>query len=310
MRNTFAQTLTEIAARDPRVWLITGDIGFSVLEPFAQAFPDRFINAGVAEQNMMGVASGIARGGDNTVFVYSIANFPTLRCLEQIRNDVCYHKANVKVVAVGAGTAYGPNGYTHHGIEDLGILQTLPNLSLWTPADPVETRLATEAIASTPGPAYLRLEKSGEPTIHTTPPLDYKAGHALRTREGSDVTFLCLGGVTYAAGLAADELAQAGIRARVLSMATFHPLDEEAILDAARATRHLVCVEEHRTPAPLLSAVAILLMQSGLGGECKIVGANLGVGVADVALTQAAHRAKCGLDVQGLIHTARKLVSM
>src|SRR5262249_13809462 len=142
MRAAFIKTLYELAERDERVWLLTGDLGFTVLEDFARRFPERYLNVGVAEQNMTGVAAGLARCG-KVVFTYSIANFPTLRCLEQIRNDVCYHEANVKVVSVGGGFAYGAAGYTHHGVEDLGALRLLPGMTVVAPGDPVETRLAT-----------------------------------------------------------------------------------------------------------------------------------------------------------------------
>ena len=147
MRTAFIDTLCQLAAEDERIWLLTGDLGYSVLERFATRFPERYVNVGVAEQNMVGVAAGLARCG-KMPWVYSIANFPTFRCLEQIRNDVCYHNGNVKVVAVGAGFAYGPHGYTHHGLEDVAILRALPNMTVVAPADPVETRLATIAIAN------------------------------------------------------------------------------------------------------------------------------------------------------------------
>jgi transketolase len=161
MRTTFIQTLCEIAERDERVWLLTADLGYSVLEPFAERFPSRFLNVGVAEQNMIGVAAGLAHSG-KMPFVYSIANFPTLRCFEQIRNDVCYHEANVKIVAVGGGFAYGAQGYTHHGVEDLGVMRLLPNMIVVAPGDPVETRGATLAMAAHRGPCYLRLGKARE----------------------------------------------------------------------------------------------------------------------------------------------------
>ena len=145
MRTAFIDTLCELAERDPRIWLLTADLGYSVLERFAARFPHRYINVGVAEQNLTGIAAGLARCG-KIVFTYSIANFPTLRCLEQIRNDVCYHQANVKIVAVGGGFAYGTLGYTHHGLEDLGIMRTLPHMTVIAPGDPTETRLATSAV--------------------------------------------------------------------------------------------------------------------------------------------------------------------
>src|SRR5689334_14978381 len=146
MRTSFIEALCEVAEQNDRVWLLTADLGYSVLERFASRFPRRYMNVGVAEQNLIGVAAGLARCG-KIPFVYSIANFPTLRCLEQIRNDVCYHHGNVKVVAVGGGFSYGAQGYTHHGIEDLSIMRSLPGMTVVAPADPTEARLATSALA-------------------------------------------------------------------------------------------------------------------------------------------------------------------
>src|SRR5712691_10038528 len=166
MRPAFFRALPELAAADERVNLVVGDLGFGVVEPFVERFPARFFNAGVAEQNMTGIAAGLALSG-KTVFTYSIANFPTLRCLEQIRNDVCYHNANVKVVAVGGGFAYGALGMTHHATEDLAIMRALPGMVVVAPGDPLETELATRAIVSHSGPCYLRLGRAGEPKVHS-----------------------------------------------------------------------------------------------------------------------------------------------
>ncbi|MCE9559061.1 MAG: transketolase, partial [Armatimonadetes bacterium] len=206
MRTSFMQTLTQFAERDDRIWLLTGDLGYSVLEPFAQRFPERYINVGVAEQNMTGIAAGLALSG-KVVFTYSIANFPTLRCLEQIRNDVCHHNANVKVVAVGGGFAYGSQGYTHHGVEDLGIMRMLPGLTVMVPGDPAEAKAATRAAVETAGPCYLRLGKGGEPAVHAEPPV-FTVGRALLARHGRDVTILSCGAMLAAAVAAADQLAE------------------------------------------------------------------------------------------------------
>jgi transketolase len=261
MRTTFLETLSELAERDARIWLVTGDLGYSVLEPFAARFPDRYLNVGVAEQNMTGVAAGLARCG-KIPFTYSIANFPTLRCLEQIRNDVCYHEADVKVVAVGGGLAYGPQGYTHHGLEDLGIMRMMPGMTVVAPADPVETRLATRAIAAHPGPCYLRLGKAKEPVVHTSEP-DFRLGRAIPVRPGRDVTLISTGGLLKAAVEAAGRLAAEGIDAAVLSMPTLKPLDAEAILRAASATGHILTLEEHSITGGLGSAVAEVLAEAG-----------------------------------------------
>ncbi len=263
MRTAFIEALCELAARDPRVWLITGDLGFSVLERFAQQFPDRFVNAGVAEQNMTGVAAGLALS-DCVVFTYSIANFPTLRCLEQIRNDVCYHRANVKIVAVGGGFTYASSGYTHHGLEDLSILSSLPEMTVVAPGDPHEARLATAAIAQREGPCYLRLGKAGEPVVHAAPP-PFELGRAIRVREGDDATLISTGGMLKQAVDAREALLAQGIRARVLSMHTVKPLDELAILEAARETEAIVTLEEHNCHGGLGSAVADVLATAGTG---------------------------------------------
>lgn len=261
MRTTFIEALMEVAARDSRVWLVCGDLGFSVLEPFAAAFPDRFLNAGVAEQNMTGIAAGLALSG-KIVFTYSIANFPVMRCLEQIRNDVCYHNLNVKVVAVGGGFAYGSAGYTHHGVEDLAVLRAFPNLKVAAPADPVETRFLTHAAASLPGPFYLRLGKAREPVLHA-PDTPMEFGKAIAVRTGRRGTLIAVGSVLGEALRAADLLAARGIDAAVLSMPTIVPFDENAVLRAARDTGRIVTVEEHG-PGGLASAVAEVIAGSDL----------------------------------------------
>lgn len=165
MRNSFISSLCEIASENDKVSLIVGDLGYGVVEPFAEAFPDRFFNAGVAEQNMMGFAAGMASEGYH-VFVYSIANFPIFRCAEQIRNDVDYHNLPVTIVSVGGGLAYGNLGYSHHAVQDYAFMRTLPNMRICAPGDPNEVRKCLDYISSSPGPSYLRLGKAGE-SIYT-----------------------------------------------------------------------------------------------------------------------------------------------
>lgn len=169
MRTAFIQELIDQARLNPSIFLIVGDLGYSVVEPFAKEFPDRFLNAGVAEQNMTGVAAGLASEGHH-VFTYSIANFPTLRCLEQIRNDICYHGLPVTIVSVGAGMAYGNLGYSHHAVQDAAILRTMPGITVLSPADPGETRSCVRWLVSNPSPSYLRIGKAGEPDLYPAPP--------------------------------------------------------------------------------------------------------------------------------------------
>src|SRR5262249_28700945 len=222
---------------------VTAVLGYSVLERFLERFPERYVNVGVAEQNLIGVAAGLARCG-KIPFVYSIANFPTLRCYEQIRNDVCYHQANVKVVAVGGGLAYGAQGYTHHGVEDVAVLRALPGMTVVAPGDPIETRLATEAIAAHLGPCYLRLGKAKEPVVHASVPA-FRLGKAIPMRAGSDATLISSGAMLQETVQAAETLAGRGYSVAVLSMPTVKPLDHEAVVQAARKTRVIVTVEEH-----------------------------------------------------------------
>ena len=260
MRNAFCEALYELARNDDRIVLITGDLGYRVLEPWMDNLPDQFVNAGVAEQNMTGVAAGFAMQG-KIVFTYSIANFPTLRCLEQIRNDACYHKANVKVVAIGGGFAYGSMGATHHATEDLGVMRCIPGLTVVAPGDPVETRAATRAIVEHDGPCYLRLGKAGEPVVHTAP-IEFQLGKAIQLRDGTDATIISTGGMLRLAKAVGDRLAGEGVMTRVLSMHTLKPLDTDAVLRAAKETRAVVTLEEHSVIGGLGSAVAEVLAEA------------------------------------------------
>jgi len=275
MRGAFIDALMELAATDERVWLLTGDLGFSVLEPFRERFPDRFVNAGVAEQNMTGVAAGLALSG-KIAFTYSIANFPTLRCLEHVRNDVCYHDLAVKIVSVGGGTVYGSLGYTHHAVEDLAIMRTLPNITVIAPGDPVEVRLAVRALAARPGPAYLRLGRASETVVHPREPA-FEIGVPIVVREGEDAVVVSTGGMLVPVVQAADLLAAEGIRIRVVSLHTLKPLDAGALARAVAGPRHVFCVAEHveagglgeMVAAPLadLLASGVTLHDLHLGSE-------------------------------------------
>ncbi len=304
MRTTFIHTLIDYARANERIWLLVGDLGYSVVEPFREEFPDRFINVGVAEQNMTGIASGLAISG-KVVFTYSIANFPTLRCLEQIRNDVCYHRANVKIVAVGGGFAYGAQGMTHHATEDLAIMRALPNMIVIAPGDPVETALATRAVAKWPGPCYMRLGKAQEPVVHKTSP-DFQIGKAIVVREGGDVTLITTGGILFNTVQAAERLAQQGIQSRLLSMHTLKPLDTEVVLAAARQTKAIITVEEHSLIGGLGSAVAEVLAE--LSDSCI---AFRRIGIKDEFCQQVGSqeylRGIYGLSVDSIIEVVRSL---
>lgn len=184
MRNAFIEELVALAEAHDRIALVVGDLGYGAVEPFADRFPDRFINAGIAEQNMTGLAAGMASEGYH-VFTYSIANFPTFRCAEQIRNDVDYHGLAVTVVAVGGGVAYGALGYSHHAVQDYALIRTMPGMMIAAPGDPMEVRACMRYLVEHPGPSYLRLGKAGEPTFHDAPPI-VAPGRWVPVRTGED----------------------------------------------------------------------------------------------------------------------------
>ena len=271
MRNAFVKTLTEQAEKDPRVTLIVGDLGFGVVADFAERFPNQFLNIGVAEQNMTGVAAGMAMAG-RIVFTYSIANFPTIRCLEQIRNDVCYHKLNVVVVSVGGGFTYGALGMTHHATEDLAIMRALPDMTVFAPGDPLEADAATRSAASGMGPVYLRLGRAGEPVVHEQAPIPWEVGRAILTREGTDGTLISTGGMLATAVEVANRLSESGQQVRVLSMPTLKPFDSEAVIQAAQETEFVVTLEEHTVLGGLGSAVAEVLAENRSGVLFRRIG--------------------------------------
>lgn len=257
MRTAFIEELIRQARTNPRLFLVVGDLGFSVVEPFAEEFPSRFLNAGVAEQNMTAVAAGLAAEGWQ-VFTYSIANFPTLRCLEQIRNDVCHHRLPVTVVAVGAGLAYGNMGYSHHGVQDIAVLRSLPHLTLLSPADPGEATEAVRWLASHPGPSYLRLGKAGEARLHEVTGL---ASGPLRVLAGSPdepVALVATGSVLGVALEAARHLEQrVGRRPTVFSCPWLKPVTQ-AFFHPLWRHRHLVTLEEHVAEGGLGELLAAL----------------------------------------------------
>lgn len=260
MRDAFIKRLTELAERDPRVMLITGDLGFGVLDDFARRFPRQFLNAGVAEQNMTGLATGLALEG-HIVYTYSIANFVFMRCLEQIRNDAAYHNCNVNVVAVGAGFSYGALGISHHATEDLAIMRSLPGLTVVSPGDDWEASEATEAVARTDGTTYLRLDRVGAGSTGQAGE-QFALGKAREIRRGTDATLIATGGILTEALQACDALAQQGIHCRVLSVHTLKPFDEETVIQAAQETNGIVTVEEHTVLGGLGSTVAEALLEN------------------------------------------------
>lgn len=259
MRDTFVKTLVELAKEDKNIELITGDLGFGVLKPFWEQCPDQFTNAGIAEQNMTSMAAGMALEGKN-VFTYSIGNFPTLRCLEQIRNDCAYHKANVTVVCIGGGFVYGSLGMSHQATEDLAILRALPDVVVMAPADLVEAEECTKALAKYQGTAYLRLGRGGEKRIHEKIE-NFQIGKAIRVHDGKRVAIFSTGAIFEEVTAAYDELKKQGYNPAVYTFPTVKPVDIETIKRISSDFELIVTVEEHNIVAGFGSAVAEVMAE-------------------------------------------------
>lgn len=259
MRDTFVRTLVELAKEDKNIELVTGDLGFGVLKPYWEQVPDQFTNAGIAEQNMTGVAAGMALEG-KTVFTYSIGNFPTLRCLEQIRNDCAYHNANVKVVCIGGGFVYGSLGMSHHAMEDIAVLRTLPDVVVMAPGDLVEAEECTRALAKYKGTAYLRLGRGGEKRIHDK--IDnFCIGKAIKVKDGKRVAIFSTGAIFEEIQGAYDILAEQGIEPAVYTFPTVKPIDREVIEECSREFELVVTCEEHNVIGGFGGAVAEIMAE-------------------------------------------------
>jgi transketolase len=255
MRNAFADELTKLGNEDHRVVMLSGDIGNRLFDKFRAAHPERFFNCGVAEQNMMGVAAGMAMSGLRPV-VYTITPFATTRCLEQIRTDVCYHEAPVTIVAVGAGLAYSGLGPTHHACEDISLLRSLPNMVVVCPGDAWEVRAAIRAALKQDRPVYIRIGKKGEPTVHQGVPSDFAIGKVLMVGDGEDVCLLSTGNMLPEAMEAAHHLKSKKISARVVSCHTVKPLDGGCLDEAFSRFKLVATIEEHSLIGGLGAAIA------------------------------------------------------
>ena len=297
MRDTFVRTLVELAKKDKNIELITGDLGFGVLKPFWEEVPDQFTNIGIAEQNMTTVAAGMAMEG-KTVFTYSIGNFPTLRCLEQIRNDCAYHGANVKIVCIGGGFVYGSLGMSHQATEDLAVLRALPDVAVLAPADLVEAEEATKAIASYPGTCYLRLGRGGEKRIHTSIE-NFQIGKAIKVCEGEKIAIFSTGAIFEEVNETYDILKAKGYHPAVYTFPTVKPIDKEVIHECSKAFDLIVTCEEHNIVGGFGSAVAEVLAES-LNRRARL----LRIGLNDVYATKVGNQ-KYLRDQYGL--SARKI---
>lgn len=259
MRDMFVRTLIDIAKQDRNVHLITGDLGFGVLKPFWEQLPDQFINVGIAEQNMASFAAGLALQG-KIVFTYSIGNFPTLRCLEQIRNDCAYHNANVKIVCVGGGFVYGALGMSHHATEDLAIMRALPDVIVLAPGDIVEAEHATKAIYKQQGTCYLRLGRGGEKRIHKK--IDaFQIGKSIKIKDGKKVAIFSTGAILDEVIDAIGLMGEHDIKPALYTFPTVKPIDKAFIKECAEPYDLIVTVEEHNIIGGFGSAISEVLVE-------------------------------------------------
>lgn len=264
MRAAFVKTLVKIAEKDERVFLLTGDLGYGVLEPFSEAFPSRYFNMGVAEANMIGMSAGMAFSG-KIPYVFSIATFLTMRGFEQIRNDVCYQKRNVKFIGVGSGLTYSCYGATHQSIDDIAVMRSLPNMVVLAPGDPIEVKEAIKFSAKYKGAVYIRLASKGEPIIHNKK-IKFSLGKGILIKDGDDLTVMATGNMLENAYLACQKLGKRGLSIRLISMPFLKPIDDEVIMKATKETKAIFTIEEHCAIGGLGSAVADVLAQSNIHG--------------------------------------------
>jgi transketolase len=295
MRTAFITQLIEEAKTNEKIFLLVGDLGYSVVEPFADLFPDRFLNVGIAEQNMTGLAAGLAKEGYN-VFTYSIGNFPTLRCLEQIRYDICYHNLSVKIVSVGGGYAYGPLGASHHTTEDLAVMRVLPNMNVCAPADPIEAKEATSLFSKLLQPGYLRLGKAGENILHSHSTIK-DITKVLEIRSGQNTAILSTGGIL---SEAKNFIALNKLNWGLFSIPFIKPIDKDGIEFICKKYNTIFTIEEHQLSAgfgsAILESVNDLINEKRLNTFPNIIRKGINDMFISYAGTQDFLREKAGLN--------------
>lgn len=304
MRNAYISALYDLAQSDQNILSLVADNGAIVFDRFRVAYPDRFINFGISEANMVSVAAGLAASG-KTPFAYTIAGFITMRAFEQVRDDVCLQKQNVKLIGVGGGFAYGTLGPTHHATEDLAVMRVLPEMTILVPASPLEAKKATFAAAEHRGPVYIRLEATKEPEIYEKD-YNFQIGHAETLSEGADVTLIATGSIVFDALQVARELQAEGMGVRVLNMHTIKPLDVETVIRAAWETNALLTIEEHSVIGGLGGAVAEALAENNQG-HVQFARMGLNDAFAQGYGSHAELRRAHGLSVEGIKAKTREL---
>jgi transketolase len=270
MRNAVMQTLNQLASEGADVYLMTGDLGFKLVDEFRSKHPTRFINAGVAEANMVSSAAGMAMTGKR-VFCYSMVPFVFMRAFEQLRMELCSQKLPVTLVGVGGGLCYGCEGHSHFAIEDIAIARSLPNLTTIAPGDPAECRAAVRFAAASSGPTFIRVGKNLDPDVHTTAPTRLDRGLELE-KGGSGVTVLATGHILARAQAAVKQLKTQGLQARLISMPTIKPFDRETVLREAKEARLIVTMEEHSVIGGIGTEVAEILLEAGYRGKFMKIG--------------------------------------
>lgn len=305
MRDAFAKQLYNLAKKDKDIIFITGDLGFGVFDEFAKSFPNQYLNVGVAEQNMTGIATGLGLEGKK-VFTYSIANFVTLRCLEQIRNDAAYHEVNLTIVCSGGGFTYGPLGMSHHATEDIAIMRSIPNIKVVAPSSAWETFHATKHLSTSKGVSYLRIEKGGQ----KYPPYQgakFKVGKSLVYKQGKDVTIITAGGIISECLLAAKELEIKNISCKVISMHSIKPLDKKIILESINKTNLIISVEEHNCNGGLGGAIAEVISTSE--AQCRFAMIAIENKFSSIVGDQSYLRKKYKIDADAIVKKILSLVS-
>ena len=306
MRDNFINALINLAENDKNIVLLTGDLGFGVFEKFESNFPGQYFNVGVAEQNMIGLATGLALEGKKVV-TYSIGNFGILRCLEQIRNDACYHDVNITIIANGGGFSYGSLGMSHHTTEDLAILRALPNMSVVAPCTADEAGEAIAAMIMNGGTGYLRLDKSSPKDCSSKDP--FVIGKSRRYKEGKDITLIATGSILGEANTASEELKKLGIEVRVVGMHSIKPIDVDEIIDAASNTGGIVTIEEHNKDGGLGSAISEVCMDLGM-----IPGKFLRIGLenkySSIVGSQQYLRSRYDMDSKAIINKVKKIFNL